>query len=119
MLCMKSLASLMIASSLLAFGCDNTSKLDSTVSGGGGGDLEARIAKLEAENAKNREAMDFLQKVYNGQKQQQQQQAQQQEEQEPDPNAQFAVDITPDVKGGQVDGPAGACVPIVEAWDFA
>ena len=114
---MKSLASLMIASSLFAFGCENSSKLDGTVSGGGG-DLEARVAKLEAENAKNREAMEFLQKVYNGQKQQQQQ-AQAQEDQEPDPNVQFAVDITPDIKGGQVDGPAGACVTIVEAWDFA
>ena len=115
MLSMKSLASLMIASSLLAFGCQNESKLDKSVGAGGGGDLEARVAKLEAENAKYKEALEFLQKVYNSQKQQQQAQ----EDQEPDPNAQFAVDITPDIKGGQVEGPAGACVTIVEAWDFA
>lgn len=111
---MKSLASLMIASSLLAFGCENSSKLDGTV-GGGGGDLEARVAKLEAENAKYKEALEFLQKVYNSQKQQQQAQ----EDQAADPNAQFAVDITPDIKGGQVEGPNSACVTVVEAWDFA
>jgi len=112
---MKSLASLVVATSLLAFGCENSSKLDNTVGASGGGNLEARVAKLEAENAKYKEALEFLQKVYNSQKQQQQAQ----EDQEADPNAQFAVDITPDIKGGQVDGPAGACVTIVEAWDFA
>jgi hypothetical protein len=105
----------MIASSLLALGCESSSKLDSTVGAGGGGNLEARVAKLEAENAKYKEALEFLQKVYNGQKQQQQAQ----DDQEPDPNAQFAVDITPDIKGGQVEGPSSACVTVVEAWDFA
>lgn len=115
---MKSLASVLFASALL-FGCENSSKLDSSVGAKGGGDLEARVAKLEAENTKYKEALEFLQKVYNQQKQQQQQQQAQQEEQEPDPGAQFAVDIAPDVKGGQVEGPNSACVTVVEAWDFA
>ncbi len=111
---MKSLASVLFASALL-FGCQNESKLDKSVGTGGGGDLEARVKKLEDENAKYHEALEFLQKVYNQQKQQQQAQ----EESEPDPNAVFAVDVTPDVKGGQVEGPNSACVTRVEAWDFA
>jgi outer membrane murein-binding lipoprotein Lpp len=115
---MKFVASMLFASVLL-FGCENDSKLDGAVGKTGGGDLEARVAKLEAENAKYKEALDFLQKVYNDQKKQQQQQQAQQEEQEPDPSAQFAVDITPDIKGGQVEGPNSACVTVVEAWDFA
>jgi outer membrane murein-binding lipoprotein Lpp len=111
---MKSLASVLFASALL-LGCQNDSKLDKAVGAGGGGDLEGRVAKLEADNAKYKEALEFLQKVYNQQKGQQQQQ----EESEPDPNAVFAVDITPDVKGGQVEGANSACVTVVEAWDFA
>ena len=35
------------------------------------GALEERVAKLEAENAKYREALEFLQQVYQQQKQQQ------------------------------------------------
>ena len=107
---MKSLASVLVASALLA-GCQNDSKLD-----GANGNLEARVKKLEEQNAKYAEALDFLQKVYNQQKQQEQ--AQRREE--PDPNAVFAVDIAPNIKGGLVEGPAtGAPVTIVEAWDFA
>jgi len=90
-------------------------------------DLEDRVAKLEAENARYKEALEYLQKVYNAEKQAAQQPAAQQQKQappdraamEPDPDAQFAVDIAPDVKGGQVDGPNSACVTVVEAWDFA
>jgi hypothetical protein len=109
---MKSFAYLLFAAALLA-GCQNESKLDS---GGGGGNLEARVKKLEEQNAKYAEALDFLQKVYNQQKQQQQAQ----EENEPDPNAVFAVDIKPSIEAGLVEGPAtGAPVTIVEAWDFA
>ena len=105
--------SLLLATALFA-GCQNDSKLDSKGSGGGG-DLEARVKKLEDQNAKYAEALDFLQKVYNQQKAQQDQQ----EREEPAEDAVFAVDIAPDVKGGQVEGPATACITIVEAWDFA
>ena len=95
----------------LALGCTNESKLD-----GSGGSLEARVKKLEEANAKYAEALDFLQKVYQQQKQQQAQQ----ERDEPAPDAVFAVDIAPNLKAGLVEGPAsGAPVTIVKAWDFA
>ena len=111
---MKSLACVLFAAALLA-GCQNESKL-----GGGGGNLEARVKKLEEENAKYAEALAWLQEVHAGQKQQAEQQRKQREEQEPDPNAIFAVDISQNIKGGLVEGPAtGAPVTIVEAWDFA
>ena len=110
---MKSIASILFAAALFA-GCQNESKLDG--SGGGGGNLEARVKKLEETNAKYAEALDFLQKVYGQQKQQQQAQ----EESEPAPDAMFAVDIKPNIEAGLVEGPAtGANVTIVEAWDFA
>src|SRR6185503_20456626 len=105
---MKSFASVLLAVALFA-GCQNESKLDS--GGGGGGSLEARVKKLEEQNAKYAEALDFLQKVYAQQKQQQAQQ----EREEPDPNAIFAVDVAPSIAGGLVEGPAtGAQVTIVE-----
>ncbi len=107
---MKTLSCIVFASSLL-LGCQNESKLDSK----SGGDLEARVKKLEAANAKYAEALDFLQQVYGQQKQQQQAQ----EREEPAPDAVFAVDIAPDVAAGQVEGPADAPVTIVEAFDFA
>jgi hypothetical protein len=108
---MKSIASLLMAAALFA-GCQNESKLDSS----GGGNLEARVKKLEETNAKYAEALDFLQKVYGQQKQQQQAQ----EREEPAPDAVFAVDVKPSVEAGLVEGPAtGAPVTIVEAWDFA
>jgi hypothetical protein len=107
---MKSLACVLFATALLA-GCQNESKL-----GGSNSGLEARVKKLEEQNAKYAEALDFLQNIYNQQKQQQRAQ----EDSEPDPNAQFAVDIAQNIKGGLVEGPAtGAPVTIVEAWDFA
>src|SRR5580692_4043699 len=106
---MKTLASIVFASAMLA-GCQNDSKLDSKSSG----DLEARVKKLEDSNAKYAEALDFLQKIYAQQKQQQQAE----EREEPADDATFAVDIAPDVAAGQVEGPATACVTIVEAWDF-
>jgi outer membrane murein-binding lipoprotein Lpp len=109
---MKSLACVLFAAALLA-GCQNESKLDS-------GGLEARVKKLEETNKKYAEALDFLQKVYDQQKGQAEAQRKQQEENDPDPNAVFAVDITQNIKGGLVEGPAtGAPVTIVEAWDFA
>jgi outer membrane murein-binding lipoprotein Lpp len=107
---MKTLASILMACAMLA-GCQNDSKLDSKSSG----DLEARVKKLEDSNAKYAEALDFLQKIYAQQKQQQQAE----EREEPADDATFAVDIAPDVAAGQVEGPATACVTIVEAWDFA
>ena len=110
---MKSLACVLFAAALFA-GCQNESKLDS--GGGGGGNLEARVKKLEETNAKYAEALEFLQKVYGQQKQQQQAQ----EREEPAPDAMFAVDIKPSLEANLVEGPAtGAQVTIVEAWDFA
>lgn len=111
---MKSLAYVLVAASILA-GCQNESKL-----GGNSGDLEKRVKALEDTNKKYAEALDFLQKVYDQQKQQAEQQKKEQEENEPDPNAIFAVDVSQSIKGGLVEGPAtGAPVTIVEAWDFA
>ncbi|HEY1551469.1 MAG TPA: hypothetical protein VGG28_26755 [Kofleriaceae bacterium] len=107
---MKTLASILFAS-LLVGGCQSDSKLDQKSSG----DLEARVKKLEDTNAKYAEALDFLQHIYAQQKQQQQAE----ERDEPADDATFAVDIAPDVAAGQVEGPATACVTIVEAWDFA
>ena len=116
---MKLVASL-AAVLLLATGCEkNESKLDpvtskpmpAAVGGGGGGDLEARVAKLERYG----EALEFLQKVYDQQKQQQQAQ----EDREPAPDAMFAVDISQNLANDHVEGPKQAAVTIVEAWDFA
>lgn len=129
---MKRLASLALISTLTLWGCDNTSRLDKTtkvvpkdtpeasqpnpaVKADHSGSLEERVARLEDTYAKYAEALDFLAKVYNQQKQQQQ--AQQREE--PAPDAVFAVDVSADVKAGQVEGPNSALVTIVEAWDFA
>ncbi len=77
--------------------------------------VEERLARLEAAYARNAEALEFLAKVY---AQQQAQQAEQ-ERDEPADDAMFAVEIAEDVKAGQVDGPAGAAVTIVKAFDFA
>lgn len=105
---MKTFSALLFAAALVA-GCQNESKLD-------GGDLEARVKKLEETNAKYAEALDFLQKVYSQQKAQQ---AAQEREQH-DPEAIFAVDIAPNIAAGLVEGPAaGAPVTIIEAFDFA
>lgn len=112
---MRSVLMALLASSLL-FACenDNQSKLEHS-SGGGGGDLEARVKKLEEANAKHAEALEFLDKVYAQQKQQ----ADAEDRDEPAPDAIFAVDIANDVKAGQVEGPANAPITIVEAFDFA
>jgi protein-disulfide isomerase len=110
---MRPVKSLTLAlfATVLAAGCQNESKL-----GGSGGNLEARVKKLEESNAKYAEALEFLQKVYGQQKQQQQAQ----EESEPAPDAMFAVDIAQSVKFGFAEGPAaGAPVTIVAAEDFA
>ena len=129
---MKHFSSVGIVAMLALFGCENTSRLDKTTQpvpkteapGAStptatkidrSGPLEERVARLEDTLAKNAEALDFLNKVYAQQKAQQQ--AQQQSE--PAPDAVFAVDISQNVKAGLVEGPAGATVTIVEAWDFA
>jgi len=77
--------------------------------------LEARLKKLEADNARHAEALDFLDKVYAQQKQQ----ADAREGEEPAEDATFAVDIAGDVKAGQVDGPPTAAVTIIKCFDFA
>jgi hypothetical protein len=98
---MKSLASVLLTAALLA-SCSNA-------------DLEDRVKKLEATNKKYADALEYLQQAMNQNKQAKAQQ----EREEPAPDAVFAVDVTPDVKGGQVEGSNAACVTIVEAWDFA
>jgi hypothetical protein len=128
---------------LMAFlstvGCENGSRLDTSVKnvaenaaaqkadkpaaaafkGDHSGSLEERVAKLEATNDRYAEALDFLSKVYEQQKAQQKAQADRAQREDPDPDAVFAVDIAPDVKLGEVEGPNTALVTIVEAWDFA
>lgn len=129
---MKHFSSVGIIALLALVGCENTSRLDKTMqpvpksdapgaSAPGAtkvdrsGPLEERVARIEDTLAKNAEALDFLNKVYSQQKAQQQ--AQQQSE--PAPDAMFAVDISQNVKAGLVEGPPGAAITIVEAWDFA
>ena len=104
------LASVLFVSAAL-LGCQNESKLDSKTSG----DLESRVKKLETDNAKYKDELEWLAGIYKQQKQQ----TEQQEREEPAPDAVFAVDVATDVKGGQVEGPNSACVTVVEAWDFA
>jgi hypothetical protein len=127
---MKRLGSIALISLWALVGCDNTSRLDKTtkampkdtpkteaapVKSDHSGTLEERVARLEDNFAKYGEAFEFLNKVY-GQQKQQQQQA---EREEPAPDATFAVDVTPNVKLGMVEGSPQALVTIVEAWDFA
>ena len=78
------------------------------------GSVEQQLARLQDAYDRNAEAMAFLNKVFD------QQRAQQaaQERDEPADDAVFAVDIAPDLKLGQVEGPASAPVTIIEAWDF-
>jgi len=127
---MKRLATVAAVLLLASSGCENAKSHLDTVKGAApaekpgaapsatadhSGDVEARLRRLEDNFAKYAEALDFLGKVYAQQKAQQQQQ----EAQEPDPTAVFAVNIADNVKLGMVEGPSGAAVTIVEAWDFA
>lgn len=82
---------------------------------GASGDLESRVKRLEAEAAKNADALAFLNQVYGQQKAQQQAQQEEEERRTAAPDAVFAVGI----EGNAYDGPAGAPVTLVEAWDFA
>ena len=79
------------------------------------GSVEQQLARLQDAYDRNAEAIDFLNKVFAQQKAQQAAQ----EREVPADDAVFAVDVAPDVKLGQVEGPATALVTIVEAWDFA
>ena len=79
------------------------------------GTLEQRLARLEAAYARNAAALEFLAKVYASQQQQQEAA----DRDEPAADAMFAVDIADDVKAGQVDGPPGAAVTVIKAFDFA
>ncbi len=114
---MKLLASLAVVL-LAATGCekhpskiDNLSEKPMPGAAPVSGSLEERVARLE----RHSEALDFLQKVY----EQQKQQMDQQERSEPAPDAVFAVDISQNLQNGHVEGPALAAVTIIEAWDFA
>lgn len=95
---------------LLAAGCAAQPKASTVPT-----DLEERVKKLEADNAKYAEALAFLQQVY----EQQVAARQGQEDREPAPGAIFAVPVGDAVAAGQVNGPASAPVTIVKAFDFA
>lgn len=79
------------------------------------GSVEQQLARLQDAHDRNAEALAFLNRVYA------QQRAQQAEEdsEEPADDAVFAVDVTADIRAGQVDGPASAPVTIIKAFDFA
>jgi hypothetical protein len=71
--------------------------------------IDARLKSLEAGAEKNAEMLEWLADVY-----------EQQQQQAPlDPTGTWGVDISAAVKAGQVEGPMGAFVTIVEAWDYA
>ncbi len=79
------------------------------------GDLETRVLSLEATNAKNAAALEFLSKVYETQqKQQADEDASTLAE-----DGTYALAVNEAVAAGQVDGPATAAVTIVKAFDFA
>ncbi|HEX3477956.1 MAG TPA: hypothetical protein VHT91_23195 [Kofleriaceae bacterium] len=125
-----SAALITVLASLSMVACENNSRLDSSAKsaqkgeaekppaafkGDHSGSLEERVAKLEANADKYAEELAWLSKIYEQQKVQQQRQ----QREEPDPDAVYAVDVAPDVKLGEVEGPNSAPVTIVEAWDFA
>lgn len=78
------------------------------------GSVEQQLARLQDAYDRNVEAIDFVNKVIAQNKAQQAAQ----EREQPAEDAVFAVDIAPDVKLGQVEGPSTAPVTIIEAWDF-
>ena len=107
---------------LLALGCaarapstSGTDPISNQVTPRPADSLDARVAMLEARIAQYAEALDFLQQIYD----QQRRQAEADAGQQPAPDAVFAIDVTPNVKLGMVDGPATAAVTIVKAFDFA
>jgi protein-disulfide isomerase len=78
------------------------------------GNLEERLRRVEATLARSSEALEFLQKVY----EQQKQQADAESDREPAPDAVFGVAIDQNVQAGLVDGPP-AFVTVIKAFDFA
>ena len=99
--------SLWLVAALAATGaCTKSSASSDEIS-----DLTKRIEKLEAAQKSFSEIDGFVRPIMA----QQQNQAAQREAAEHDPNARFAVDIA----GNAFNGPAGAAVTIVEAFDFA
>ena len=74
-------------------------------------ELTERLERLEAAQKRFSEIDGFVRPIMV----QQREQADQRDAYEHDPDARFAVDIT----GNQFEGPAGAAVTIVEAFDFA
>jgi protein-disulfide isomerase len=79
--------------------------------GGQSGDLAERVKKLEDEMAKQREIAEFVRPIMEQQKKEMAERA----AREPDPNARFAINI----EGNDFEGPAGAAVTIIKAYDFA
>lgn len=80
-----------------------------------GGSVEQQLARLQDAYDRNAEAIDFLNRVYAQQKAQ----AEREDSERLDDSGMFAVDVTGDIKAGQVDGPADAPVTIIKAFDFA
>jgi protein-disulfide isomerase len=78
------------------------------------GTTEERLTRLEIELAKNREALEFLAKVYGQQKAQMEAEGRRARA-----DAVFAVPVAGDIKVGMLEGPATAQVTIVKAFDFA
>lgn len=80
----------------------------------GGDDVRAlaeRVAKLEESQKRFAEVESFLRPIMAQQKAE----ADRRAASEPDPETRFAVDVS----GNEFDGPAGAAVTIIEAFDFA
>jgi protein-disulfide isomerase len=135
---MKTMTSLaVLTASFLAMSCEHPSRLDgvttkdkvaahgdpapagATPTGGGkidrSGTADEQLKRLQDAYDRNAEALEFLNKVYAQQKEQQAAQ----EHEVPADDARFAVNVSDDIKAGQVDGPADAPVTIIKAFDFA
>lgn len=101
----------LVLAGLLALGVAGCSKSGEGADSEKVAKLEKRVAKLEKAQKEVDEMRDFLRPIMAQQKAQ----AKQKAATEPDPNVRFAVDVT----GDAFNGPAGAPVTIVEAFDFA
>lgn len=99
---------------LAAGGACSSKHSGSTTPGAPSGELEARLQRVEQILARNAEALEFLQKVYDQQKRQ----ADDEESREPAAGAVFGVAIDQNVQAGLVEGPP-AYVTIIKAFDFA